>query len=152
MKRNIRSEAGTILLPHWLRRVIYVVTIILALTGITWIIAHYFMARDDYGGPNPLEPLSMKVHGAIIMPSMFLYGSLLRSHIIKAWKAKMNRSSGLIALSVLTMLTLSGYLLYYFGNDNLRPFISIFHWIIGLALLAALPLHIAIGRKASPHK
>lgn len=146
MKQKVRASAGTILLPNWLRWLIYILTAILGLTGIIWLISHYTSPHND-DIPQPIQAWMMKLHGLAVMPALFVYGSLLRSHMIKAWNGKMNRNTGLISVSILALLTISGYMLYYIADEKLRSYTSLAHWIIGLCLLLALPLHIITGRK-----
>ena len=38
--------------------------------------------------------------------------------------------------------------LYYFGGEQSRPIISAAHWIIGIAALPLLVLHIVSGRRS----
>ena len=44
------------------------------------------------------------------------------------------------------LLTVTGYLLYYAGDENTRPVISAAHWILGLAVPALLAWHVISGR------
>jgi hypothetical protein len=44
------------------------------------------------------------------------------------------------------LLTITGYLLYYAGDEDTRPLISAAHWILGLAVPAMLVWHIVSGR------
>ena len=148
-----RHSHETIKLPRWLRWSIYAVTTILTLTGMIWLLAHYGLRKaGSLEETHPLEPWMMKLHGLAVMVSLFLYGSLLRSHMIKAWHARMNRNTGLITLIILGWLAISGYLLYYAGNEEIRSFISISHWTIGLLVALALPLHIWYGRNPKRRK
>jgi hypothetical protein len=43
-------------------------------------------------------------------------------------------------------LTITGYLLYYVGNETARSFLSIFHWGVGLGLPVLAGWHIWRGR------
>ncbi|HEU5047701.1 MAG TPA: hypothetical protein VFT64_07650 [Rickettsiales bacterium] len=143
-----RHPHETIKLPNWLRWSIYGVTLLLTLTGILWLTVHYWPHRttQEFDAPNPLEPWLMRLHGFAVMPALFLYGSLLRSHMLKAWHARMNRNSGLWTVIILAWLIITGYLLYYAGSERIRFMISCAHWSIGIFLAAILPLHIWIGR------
>ena len=44
-------------------------------------------------------------------------------------------------LGLLFFLTLTGYLLYYVGDDALRATVSRLHWIAGLGVLVGFFLH-----------
>ncbi|MBB5202196.1 DUF4405 domain-containing protein [Glaciimonas immobilis] len=120
----------------------------LLVTGAAWLVAHYFMhVAGEFGETiNPIEPWTMKLHGAAAMAALFFIGSLLNSHIRRANKAQRNRYSGWTMLALLALLTISGYALYYLASESTRPAWSIGHWTLGLAFPIMLILHIYLGR------
>jgi cytochrome bd-type quinol oxidase subunit 2 len=122
------------------RTLAYVVLGVLSLSGIVWMIVQ---TTTDNAGDFPA--LLSKIHGAAAMMALALLGYLV-THIRKGWKAKKNRLSGATLLSVYLLLILSGYGLYYAGDENFRRFISHWHAWIGVAMVALLPIHIAVGR------
>jgi hypothetical protein len=73
-------------------------------------------------------------------------GSLMPIHVRRGWHQRKNLLAGLLLLATAFALTLSGYALYYFGGEELRPFISVFHWAIGLGAPALVVWHILRGR------
>jgi hypothetical protein len=105
------------------------------LTGGLWLLFHYFLVKQGEFGPaaNPLEPWWLKLHGAFAFAAVWLFGLLWGIHIAKLWPNKRKRWSGGILTTVFFALILSGYLLYYAGDDRFRPLISVAHWGIGLA-------------------
>jgi len=141
--------ALTIRQPRWLTWSIYIVTACLLLSGITWLILHFwFQQHGEFGDTiNPLEPWALRVHGLAMLLGLFLYGSLLRTHMTRAWHVRRNRVTGVIVSSIIGILTLTGYLLYYSADESVRPFISVAHWAIGLCIAVMLPFHILHGRK-----
>jgi hypothetical protein len=122
------------------RTLAYVVLGVLSLSGIVWMIVQ---TTTDNAGDFPA--LLSKIHGAAAMMALALLGYLV-THIRKGWKAKKNRLSGATLLSVYLLLILSGYGLYYAGDENFRRFISHWHAWIGVAMVALLLIHIAVGR------
>jgi hypothetical protein len=60
-------------------------------------------------------------------------------HITEAWPHKARRLSGGILTGVFALLILSGYLLYYIGDDRIRPLISALHWQQGWLARSFLP-------------
>ena len=98
--------------------------------------------------PHPAEHWILRVHGLAMLVGLFVYGSLLRAHMINAWKLRRNRNTGLLVASVLALLTVTGYMLYYVGGETTRPIISIVHWVIGLVIGGLLPFHVWHGRRA----
>ncbi|HEV2274416.1 MAG TPA: hypothetical protein VGR96_09635 [Acidobacteriaceae bacterium] len=118
------------------RRALYVIGVGVWLTGGLWLIFHYFLVRQGEFGPvaNPLEAWWLKLHGAFAFAALWIFGLLWGIHITKLWKHKNRRWSGGILAGIFVLLILSGYLLYYVGDDTVRPLISMVHWGIGLTI------------------
>jgi len=135
-------------LERWHRRCIYGVAAWLTATGLLWLFAHYLLrSAGEFGeSVHPLEPWSMKLHGAGAMAALFFVGSLMNSHMRRALKAERNVASGWSMIALLSTLTASGYGLYYVASEQSRPVWSAVHWIIGLALPLLFLAHIALGR------
>jgi hypothetical protein len=117
------------------RWVLYIVGAGVWLTGGLWLLFHYFLVKQGEVGPttNPLEPWWLKLHGAFGFAAVWMFGLLWGIHIAKLWPHKRKRWSGAVLTGVFALLILSGYLLYYVGDDRFRPVISALHWVVGLA-------------------
>lgn len=137
-------------LERWHRHCIYGIAAWLTATGLLWLLAHYLLrAAGEFGeSVHPLEPWSMKLHGAGAMVALFFLGSLMNSHMRRALKAGRNPASGWSMVALLSALILSGYALYYIASEQSRPIWSAAHWIVGLALPLLFILHIALGRRS----
>ncbi|MFC5474783.1 DUF4405 domain-containing protein [Paraherbaspirillum soli] len=148
---TLRPQLSRFRLERWHRFWVYGTFGGLVLTGALWLVAHYFLrSAGEFGeAVNPLEPWSMKLHGAAAMVALFFIGSLLNSHIRRAHSARRNRASGWVMVALLALLTLSGYALYYIASESSRPLWSAGHWILGLVFPALLVLHITLGRRAA---
>ena len=105
-------------------------------TGIVWLVLHYFGQREGPYGPemNPLEPWMMTLHGFFVIPALLAIGAMLVAHIPKGWTHRPQRPAGIGLCTVLAALSVSGYLIYYAGNETLREWNSVAHWTLGLAL------------------
>lgn len=79
------------------------------------------------------------------MAALVLLGALF-NHIRRGWTAKKNRVSGMILLAVVLFLAVTGYGLYYSGDEQLRSLISKSHTWIGLGLVFLIPAHVLLGR------
>jgi MFS family permease len=134
---------------RWQRRCAYCVSAWLVATGVLWLLAHYLMRPvAEFGeSVHPLEPWSMKLHGAGAMFALFIIGSLLNNHIRRALRARRNLLSGWSMISALVALTISGYALYYIASEQSRPFWSAAHWIAGLVFPLTLIVHIALAER-----
>jgi cation transport ATPase len=119
---------------------VYLVFGLLLVTGVLWMWAQ---ANLDEG--NHLSSFMLKLHGAAAMAALVLLGALI-NHVRKGWKARKNRSSGVTLLLVILFLVVTGYGLYYTGDEQLRSLISRWHSWIGLGISLLIPAHVMIGR------
>ena len=74
-------------LGPWRQGAVYGATALLVLSGIVWIVLHYFMVTQGEFGEthHPLENWMLKIHGAAAMAGLIIYGSLLPIHMHRAW-------------------------------------------------------------------
>ena len=141
-------RTDSIRLGPWHQGAVYGATAALAVSGIVWLVLHYFLAVPGEYGPqiHPLEPWMLRLHGAAAMAGLIIYGSLLPVHVRRAWSIRRNIALGIGLVTIMLLLTFTGYLLYYAGDENTRPVISAAHWILGLVVPALLVWHIVSGR------
>jgi hypothetical protein len=132
------------------RRTLYAVSLILLLSGAVWAWFHHL---DEAGKASPAlreaNPWLMKVHGWAALGFAVLLGSLIPVHIRHSWHARKNRKNGVFFVIAISLLTLSGYALYYLGDETLRNAASQFHLWLGLVAPLLLIWHIWLGRKAT---
>jgi hypothetical protein len=129
---------------------VYLATAALVVSGAIWLVLHYFLTKQGAFGPaiHPAEPWMLRIHGAAAMAALIVYGSLLPIHVRRAWAMRRNVVLGSSVVCFMLLLTVTGYLLYYAGSEELRPIISAAHWILGLAVPLLLCWHVASGRAA----
>jgi hypothetical protein len=127
--------------PH--RLLIHATGLTLWASGVGWLVFHRFVRIDGEFGPtqSPYEAWWLKLHGAAAFLTLFTLGLLWGVHVLKGWASARRRGSGGALLALLLTLTLSGWLLYYAGNDDLRAAASLAHWIPGLLLPAFYIVH-----------
>ena len=118
---------------------VYLVFGLLLVTGVVWMWAQSSLDEESH-----LSSLMLKLHGAAAMVALILLGALI-NHMRKGWKARKNQSSGLTLVLVILFLVITGYGLYYAGDEQLRSLISKWHAWIGLGLFLLLPVHALIG-------
>lgn len=146
------SRAGTTVslrLERWQRRAIYASVAVLAASGLLWLSAHFWWRPvTQFGeGVSPLEPWSMKLHGAATTLFLFLLGTMLNTHIRRALRGRRNLVSGWVVIALIIVLTFSGYGLYYLAGESARPIWSNLHWLVGLGFAAGIILHVYLGRR-----
>lgn len=121
------------------------------LTGIAWLALHFFAQRQgEFGAaPHPLEPWSLKLHGASAFASLLLAGAVWSTHILPAWHQRRRPASGLTVAATFALLIATGYLLYYAGDDALRARVATAHWVVGVLFPLLLVLHVVRRRTRS---
>jgi len=110
------------------------------LSGCAWLVVHFFFhAATDFGlEPNPSEPWLLRVHGWVAVGGVFLFGWITSEHISDRWRKPQNRVSGLSLAAFVSILTISGYALYY-TTDHLHDGAAVVHEVLGaLAVVFAL--------------
>ena len=137
-------------LERWHRRSVYATGVVLLLSGAAWLVLHYFLRPvSEFGeSVNPLEPWTMKLHGAAAMAALFFVGSLLHHHVRRAIRAGRNALTGWAMIATLSFLTLTGYGLYYVAGESDRPLWSLLHWSVGFVVAVLFVAHILVGRRS----
>lgn len=130
------------------RYFLYAVLALLFLSGVAWAYWNYLRSPGDF--ETSAKSWAMKIHGAAAMAILVMIGILLNGHVRFAWRARRNRSNGSIFLSAFAVLTITGYGLYYAGDESLRGWTSWIHLVVGLALPILLLIHIFLGRRTRP--
>jgi hypothetical protein len=131
-------------LPPAQRWLIYASSGLLIITGLAWASVHYLgdAAGADARAASAFNAFMMKVHGGAAMAALLALGSLLPQHVPSGWSAKPSRKSGIATLVIASLLVLSGYLLYYSGDELYRQLASYLHLGAGLAFAGFLVFHI----------
>lgn len=144
---------GPVLLPPWQRRSVYTSVGVLSATGMGWLAVHFFgpatqeLATGGWSWPQVNHGL-MQIHAVAALWLCILVGSLLPVHVNGAWQRRLHRGSGGANLVAFSLLTLTGYALWYAPEGGLRDWSSWMHWGFGVAAPLGLWLHIALGRRA----
>src|SRR5262245_45627271 len=99
----------------WLRRLVYAVFGALWLTGGVWLVLHFYFQRETEFGvePHPWQPTLLMVHGLLALGAVFLFGWVAASHVDSYWSRKLNRITGILLITVVSVLALTGIANYY---------------------------------------
>jgi len=132
------------------RIVYYAVFLVLFLSGVVWLVLHYFCgAVGEFGVmSNPLESKVLCIHGVAAFGFAFIFGNIWAIHVkfgIQK-KYKKNFKSGVMNALLVTILIMTGLLLYYAGNDMVRITASVMHWVCGILLFVVIVLHVLMGK------
>ena len=132
------------------RWMLYALTTLLVATGAAWLIAHFGRSEDAL--PSPVEPWSMKLHGAAAMAAIFAMGAMLQRHLLPGWRMRRNRVAGIAMCVAISLLVVTGYGLYYFDGEWLRSRDEWLHWSGGFALPVVLATHVVVARMSRRSK
>ena len=134
------------------RQAVYVGTLILLLSGIAWLLAHYILPMPEDAARHPLEPWAMRIHGAATMFGLAMLGSIWTTHVMPAWQRGTHRLSGGGLFAFWSVLILTGYGLYYLADEIQRAITSWTHVACGLVLPIGLLIHIVQAARSRQHK
>lgn len=134
-------------LPRWQRRSLYVSGGLLVASGALWLALDYGVGPGAGGLPHPLQAWAMRLHGLAAFAALFVLGALAAGHVPQGWRLSGRhrwdgqRRLGLTLCAFGAALALSGWQLYYFAPEWLRPTLGWVHAVIGAAAALALALH-----------
>ena len=136
-------------LADWHRRTLYGTGAVLWGTGAAWLAAHWFLASSGKFGrlPHPWESRWLALHGIAAAAALYVFGSLLVPHMLRAWAMQRSRVSGTLVAAMILTLAITGLGLYYVGDEALRETTSLVHWGLGLGAPALVVFHVVAGRR-----
>jgi hypothetical protein len=152
--RVVGHHAAPLRLSRRRRYFVYVVGSGLWLSGVLWLVFHYFLpSKGEFGPtPNPLEPWWLRLHAAMAFAAIWTCGLVWGVHVVAGWRTGRHRLSGAVTLGVLGWLIASGYLLYYLVDDQWRLIAAWAHWLAGLGLPLLFIVHRARGRQRATRR
>ena len=133
-------------LKSWLRLTIYLLMVVLLITGVLWMSIHFFQWPDAAaplmeGLPSPWEAPLMKIHGAAMLLMIFILGRLSGTHVLLFWRMRRRRKEGAILLAAFGILALSAYLFYYWIPEDWRDYLGWAHGAMGALTALLLAWH-----------
>ena len=132
-------------LVDWQRRVLFGSGAALLASGIGWLGLHYGRSADAL--PSPVEAWGMRLHGLAAFAALFALGAVAASHVPQGWRLShrlrwaRQRASGLALCSLAVGAAVTGYLLYYFAPESVRPGLGWLHSALGTAMALLLAAH-----------
>jgi len=124
-------------MPHWQKKLSYAVLLMCSGSGLIYLIGHEWGIFYSYFAHHRI----LIWHGISGYFMIFIFGSLLPSHILKGFKSKKNWVSGNGLIISLVLLVISGLNLYY-GSELTRDFTISLHWFTGLVFVATTITHV----------
>jgi H+/Cl- antiporter ClcA len=132
------------------RRATYAIAAGVWLTGVLWLVAHYFFRHEGEFGiePSASESWWLRLHGAFAFVSLWAAGLVWALHARHGITRRKRRPTGLVLIGVFVALAVSGYLLYYASGDGARDVVRLLHWSFGLAVAVPFLIHALSARAA----
>ena len=130
-------------LPSWQRISTHIILAACAFSGALFFLMHELQVSLPGTGARSM----LVTHGISAGFALLVFGAVLPGHLRAAWIAKRNRTSGIAMLIVMSVLMLSGLMLYY-GSEEIRDGVVLTHWVVGFAAFAVFILHLLLGRSA----
>lgn len=79
-----------------------------------------------------------------------ILGAIWAVHMLRGWRAKRNRFTGVFLVSLFAILILSAIGIYYFGDEVASNWASLIHTVFGVVIGLAVWLHILVGLRETP--
>lgn len=134
-------------LPGWQHALLVAVGTVALATGVAWLAVHYTVGAGSGALPHPAEAWLMRLHGLAGFGGLFVFGVLAAGHVPQGWRLAgrhrwaRQRGTGVALCSLAALLALTGYLLYYYAPEPLRPTLGWAHAAIGVAMLGVVLRH-----------
>ena len=134
-------------LVPWQRIALYATGSALLATGALWLVVHYSIGAGADELPHPVEVWSLRLHGLAAFGALFVLGMLAAAHIPQGWRLSQRRrwagqrSSGVLLCVIGALLAATGYLLFYFAPESLRPALGWAHAFVGVTMALLIASH-----------
>lgn len=144
--RSSRPSSHHRLVP-WQRIGIYAAGALLLITGAAWLALHYSVGAGAGELPHPAQAWLLRGHGLVGFVGLFLFGVLAAAHVPQGWRLTRRhrwagqRNSGVALCALAVLLSLSGYLLYYFAPEGVRAALGWAHTAAGVAMAVLVLFH-----------
>jgi hypothetical protein len=124
-------------MPNWQKWFVIFGMLACSTTGGLYLLGHEFgFARPQLGVHSILA-----MHGLTAMLATLALGSVLPFHLKAGLKSKTKWISGFGQVTFLSVLLISGGILYY-GPETVRETVIDIHWTIGILFLSMFLIHL----------
>jgi hypothetical protein len=135
-------------MPRGQRAAVYVIVGMLWISGCAWLCLDQFAAQPGPFGstPHPLEPPLLLTHGVTAVASLYLFGWIGARHALRWWAGGLRRMSGGALASLLALLTLTGFALFFLSSDAWQRYAAGAHDVLGIVVTLFAIQHWFFGR------
>jgi len=126
------------------KALLYPVLALMLVSGAGWLILDNFFEQETQFGlqKHPWQIPLLNLHGFSSYLFTILFGYLIGSHVVVAWKAKRYRNSGLLLLVTIACVIASGASFLFLPVEDIESYLTWVHVVSALALLGTLAWHI----------
>jgi hypothetical protein len=124
-------------MPNWQKWFVALGIISCSLSGSMYLLGHQFTVYPPILGSHHL----LATHGVAAIFAILALGSVLPFHLKAGFKSRKKWFSGLCQLSIISVLIITGALLYY-GPEEIREQTVYTHWSIGLVFAGFFIVHL----------
>jgi hypothetical protein len=131
------------------RLTVYSIVGALWLSGCLWLCLDQFFSQAGQFGrtPNSLQPPLLLLHGVVSLFSLYLFGYISTHHVLRWWRGDLRRLSGGSLATILAVLTLTGFALFFVSDDQWQHLLADTHDVLGLAVTAFALQHWLFRRR-----
>jgi hypothetical protein len=124
---------------------------VLALTGIALGAFRFVVpAADPFSAyPHPWWKHLVMVHVLATPAFFFFVGSVWWRHVVRQWKNRKRRASGVSVVVVLAAVAASGYLLYFVASERGLDLTRAVHSVAGVLATVLYTHHAVVGWRAA---
>ena len=135
-------------MSRMLRTMTLLVFTALWLSGCVWLVLHWFFAVPGEFGTlqHPWEPTLLLMHGLIAVIALYVLGWLTARHVTEKWEQLRRRLSGITLLTLLLILSVSGFALFFLTDDRIRAWNGGLHEIVGVGIALFAVEHWFFGK------
>jgi hypothetical protein len=134
-------------MARWQRLGVFGCGAVLTISGAAWLALHYAVGAGADELPHPLEAWCLRLHGLAAFAGLFMLGAVAAGHVPHGWRLSARprwapqRWSGLMLCGLSGIMALTGYLLFYFAPETIRPALGWAHTFVGLLVVGLLVSH-----------
>lgn len=130
------------------RRALYAaIALLWGTAGAWWLLGEGTIGGGMASSWSDGRPRLLAAHGFAAGLFLLLVGSLWTAHLRPAWRARGHRWSGVALLAIVLGLALSGWGLYYLGEERWREGALWAHGLLGWPLPALVGGHLVAARR-----
>lgn len=126
------------------KAVIFVTLFVLYATGVLcWVLKKWFQIDRGFGPePSPLAIWSLHFHSIVSFWFLGLFGYLVHSHMLPAWRAKQKLKTGWALVISLMVPAFTAPGLLYITSETYKYYVTFAHVYIGLSAICFFLWHL----------